>query len=227
MQEAKDLARQRARDTSIEEAVGTFVKGSTIVYNYQLAEDIASSLRRGIIVAEEVVKEGFIAPKGKGNSPVYHIILKAKVKPVPIERSKGFAVSLILSRQVFKEGEEVEIRIKATEDSYIYLFDIFQNDMVTLLLPNKHVTNNYVKAETELVFPGAGLNKLGIHLNAFLPAGAKRATERVKVIATRKRIEFFDKAIKEAMFSEFDGKSNVLVVNIYQALALLEPSQWS
>lgn len=227
VQEAKDLARQKARDMAIEEAVGTFITGSTIVYNYQLAEDIVSSLRRGIITAEEVLKEGFVTPEGKDQAPVYNITLRAKVKPIPVERRKGFTVSLTLNRQVFKEGEDVEIRVKPTEDSYIYIFNIFQHDMVTLLIPNRHLTNNYVKANTELVFPGAGLNKLGIRLAAFLPAGATRATERIKVIATKKRIEFFDKEIKEAVFKEFDGKSSTLGVNIYQALALQEPSQWT
>ncbi|MEK6651415.1 MAG: DUF4384 domain-containing protein [Nitrospirota bacterium] len=227
VQEAKDLARQKARDMAIEEAVGSFIKGSTIVYNYQLAEDIVSSLRRGIIVAEEVLNEGFVTPEGKGQSLVYNVTLRLKVKPVPIEGRKGFTVSLTLNRQVFRVGENVEIRVKPTEDSYIYIFNIFQHDMVTLLIPNRHLTNNYVKANTELVFPGAGLNKHGIGLAAFLPAGATRATERVKVIATKKRIEFFDKEIKEAIFKEFDGRSDTLIVNIYQALALQEPAEWT
>lgn len=226
-QEAKDLAKERARNMAIEEGVGTFIKGSTIVYNYQLAEDIVSSLRRGIIVKEEVLEEGFITSEGKGQPLIYRIVLKAKVKPIPVERKEGFTVSLFLNRQVFKEGEQVEIRVKPTKDSYIYIFDILQDDMVTLLLPNRHMSNNYVKANTELVFPGAGLNKLGIHLTAILPNGEMRATERVKVIAVEERIDFFDKEIKEAIFHEFDGKSNTLIVSIYQALSLRESSSWA
>lgn len=224
LQEAKDLVRQRARDMAVEEGVGTFIKGSTIIHNYQLAEDIVSSLRRGIIVAEEVIKEGIVS---EGKNTGYSITLKAKVKPIAVERGEGLGVKIALNREVFKENEEVQIRVTPTKDCYIYIFDIFQDDMVTMLIPNRYLKDNYIKANTELIFPSRELNKTGIRLKAMLPQGFTKAIEKVKVIATTKRIEFFDKEIKEAIFSEFDGKSNTLIVNIFQALGMQEPSTWT
>lgn len=229
IQEVRNLARQRARDMAIEEAVGTFIKSFTVVYNYQLAEDIIISLRRGVIVEEKVEKEGFTVQNdtAKGQTLFYQIILKAKVKSIPVERREGFKVTLNLNRQVFKAGEDVEIRVRPTRDSYIYIFDIFQDDAVTLLVPNRYFNNNFIKANTELVFPGAGLYNRNIRLKAMLPDGLTRAAERVKVIATTERIEFFDKEIKEAIFQEFAGKSDTLIINIFQILAQQDPSTWT
>jgi len=226
--EVKTIARNKARDAAIEEAVGTFVKGSTLVHNYQIADDIIHSLRRGIVVAEEVVKEGITPPEEKsGQLPVYNLTLRVKVKPMPVEKRKGVGVKLTLNRDVFKHGEDVVISIKTTMDSYIYVFDVFQNDTVTLLVPNKHLSGNMVKADTEFIFPGMGLSAAGIHLRAMLPPGAKAATERVKVIASTERIEAFDEAIKDAMFKEYDGKNSAMIMDVHKALGMQDPATWA
>jgi len=224
--DVKSLAKKRARDSAVEEAVGSFIKGSTLVYNYQVAEDIITSIRRGVIVAEEIVQEGFKIPYPK-QPPVYNVTMRVKVMPVQPERKEGFKVSVSLPRVVFKEGEDVEITITSTKSAYLYVFDIFSDDMVTLLVPSRYLADNRISAGTEFVFPGAGLESKGIKLKAHLLPGSRKAIERVKVIAVTERIEFFEKAIKEAVFKEFDGRSNTLIVNLFQALADLDPSSWA
>lgn len=226
--EVKTIAKNKARDAAIEEAVGTFVKGSTLVHNYQIADDIIHSLRRGIVVAEEVVKESITYPEDKGDQlPVYNLTLRVKVKPMPVEKRKGVGVKLSLNRDVFKQGEDVVINIKTTMDAYIYVFDIFGSDTVTLLVPNKHLSDNTVKANSEFIFPGMGLSASGIHLRAMLPPGAKAATERVKVIASTERIEAFDEAIRDAVFKEYDGKNPAMIMDVHRALGMQDPATWA
>ncbi len=224
----KKLARDKARDLAIEEAVGSFVKGSTVVHNYQIADDIVHSLRRGIVVAEEVVKEGITPPEDKSDQlPVYNLTLRVKVKPMPVEKRKGVGVKLSLDRAMYKQGENVVISIKTTMDSYIYVFDIIGNDAVTLLVPNKHLSDNMIKANSEFIFPGMGLGDAGVRLRAMLPPGAKAATERVKVIASTERIEAFDEAIKETAFREYDGKNSAMIMDVHKALGMQDPATWA
>lgn len=224
----KKLARDKARDLAIEEAVGSFVKGSTVVHNYQIADDIVHSLRRGMVLEEQVIKEGITPPdEGSNHLPVYNLTLKVKVKPMPVEKRKGLNVKLSLDRAMYKQGEDVIISVKTTMDAYIYVFDVFGSDTVTLLVPNKHLSDNMVKANTEFVFPGTGLGASGIRLRAQLPPGAKSSTERVKVIASTERIEAFDDAIKEAVFREYDGKNSAMIMDVHKALGMQDPATWA
>ena len=174
------------------------------------------------------MQEGFKVSSDPRQPPSYSATMRVKIMPVQPERKEGFNVFITLTRAVFKEGEDVEIRIKTTKSAYLYVFDVFGDDMVTLLVPSRYLTDNRISAGTEFVFPGAGLESKGIKLKAHLLPGSRKAIERVKVIAVTERIEFFEKGIKEAVFKEFDGRSDTLIVNLFQqALAGIDPSAWA
>ena len=57
-----------------------------------------------------------------------------------------------------------------------------------MLFPNKFAHDNFLSAERELVFPDEIQRKMGIRLRTALPAGAGKSIERVKVLATSKRV---------------------------------------
>jgi hypothetical protein len=61
----------------------------------------------------------------------------------------------------------------------------------------------------------------------FPPSGAKRATERIKVIATRKKCDLIKAKFREAVFQVYEGKDTGLMTDLLRELALLEDADWA
>jgi hypothetical protein len=111
--EAGARSRDRARRRALERAVGTFVKGQTVVYNSTVAVDTVHSTVRGIIIEEEILEEGVrnLDKDPDSGALFYMTRLRAKVKPIPNEPQDGLRLEVELNRTVFHEGDEVQIAI--------------------------------------------------------------------------------------------------------------------
>ena len=229
VQEARSRSRNEARRKAIEKAVGIFVKGKTVVYNYVLAEDLVQSIVRGIVTDEQVLQEGLreVGQQSNERATLYATKLKARVRPVQPERKAEFSLKVVLNQTVFREGEEVEIRVSSGHDVYLHLFSVGQDDAVTVLLPNRFAQDTLIRAEQQFVFPDDSQRAMGIRLRAFPPAGAKRATERIKVIATRKKRDLIKAKFREGVFQVYEGKDTGLVTDLLRELALLEDADWA
>ncbi|OLB56570.1 MAG: hypothetical protein AUI03_03780, partial [Nitrospirae bacterium 13_2_20CM_2_62_8] len=187
--EAKARSRDEARRKAIEQAVGTFVKGQTVVYNAQLAEDLVRSLVRGIVVEEQVVEEGVRQLKQDSGAPAlqYATKLKAKVKPVRVEHKGEFTLKSTLNKTVFQE----------------------------------------IDAQKELVFPDEAQRTIGILLRVFPPAGANKALEKIKLIATTRKIDLLKGKIREGVYQVYPGKDSALVIDLLKELSVLDESEWA
>ena len=229
VQEARSRSRNEARRKAIEKAVGIFVKGKTVVYNHVLAEDLVQSIVRGILTDEQVLEEGIREVGQQANERVtlYATKLKARVRPVQAERKAEFLLKVELNQTVFREGEEVEIRVSSGDDVYLHLFSIGQDDAVTVLFPNRFSQDTLIRAGQPFVFPDDSQRAMGIRLRVFPPAGAKRAMERIKVIATRKKRDFIKAKFREGVFQVYEAKETGLVTDLLRELALLEDADWA
>ena len=47
----------------------------------------------------------------------------------------------------------LQLRISADEACYVYVFNIGSSGDETLLIPNEYETNNFIEAETQILFP--------------------------------------------------------------------------
>lgn len=229
VQEGRSRSRNEARRKAIEKAVGIFVKGKTVVYNNVLAEDLVQSIVHGIVTDEQILEEGIreVGQQSNERATLYATKLKARVRPVQAERKAEFSLKVVLNQTVFREGEEMEIRISAGQDVYLHLFNIGQDDAVTVLIPNRFVQDTLIRAEQPFVFPDDSLRAMGIRLQVFPPAGAKRATERIKVIATRKKRDLIKAKFREGIFQIYEGKDTGLMTDLLRELALLEDADWA
>ena len=229
VQEARSRSRNEARRKAIEKAVGIFVKGKTVVYNHVLAEDLVQSIVRGIVTDEQVLEEGVreVGQQSNERATLYATKLKARVRPVQAERKAEFSLKVVLNQTVFREGEEVEIRVSSSHDVYLHLFSVGQDDAVTVLLPNRFAQDTLIRAEQPFVFPDDNQRAMGIRLRVFPPAGAKRATERIKVIATRKKCDLIKAKFREGVFQVYEAKDTGLVTDLLRELALLEDADWA
>jgi len=227
--EAKSRSRDEARRKAIEQAVGVFVKGRTVIYNAQVADDLVQSLVRGIVIEEQVIEEGVHQfETGLGlKSFQYSTRLRAKVKPVRTEQRESFALKAELNKTVFSEGEEMQIRAVSTKDVYLHIFNVGQDDTVTVLLPNQYARGNFVTAQHAFVFPDDELRTAGIRLRAFTPIGRRKAVEKIKLIATVKPLDLTQGKVPEGVFRVYHGKDTALMTDLLKALSLLDESEWT
>lgn len=215
-----------ARRTAIELAVGTFVMGSTVVKNFQLADDLVHAVVRGVIVEEKILSRGLTDNTGNDGA-LYRTRLKAKVKGVPVERRGSFAVNLKLNRPVFNDGEGAVIRIMPTQDAYLYLFNVTQDEHITVLAPNRLEPETRLQAGIEYVFPSETLLKQRVKLRTWLLPGTQKSVEKIKAIVTRKPVALLKGQVTEGVFKEYDPSQTALLLDLMRVLATLDPADWA
>ena len=188
--EAAARSRDQARRQAVERAVGTFVKGETLVYNTTITANTAHSIARGMIIEEEILEERVqTANQHPGPAALFYVTkLRAKVKPVPPPLQDGLNLEVELNRTVFHEGDEVRVAIVPSQNAYIYILNVGQDDLVTMVFPNKFAHDNYLSAQREFLFPDDRQRKMGIRLRTALPPGEGKAIEKVKVLATSRQL---------------------------------------
>lgn len=227
--EAAARSREKARRQAVERAVGSFVKGQTIVYNTTVTTDMVRSIVRGLIIEEEILEEGVRTLDQQPDTVALFYVtkLRARVKPVPHLPSEGLRLDVVLNRTVFHEGDEVQVAVVPSHDAYVYILNVGQDDRVTVLFPNKYAHDNFLAAQRELVFPDEFQRKMGIRLRTVLPPGEGKSIEWVKVLAITQRLGL-NKAQQstEAFFSKAD-KDPFVVTDLMKRLALLEDATWT
>ncbi|MEW6544360.1 MAG: DUF4384 domain-containing protein [Nitrospirota bacterium] len=237
LEEVRNRARDDARRNAIEQAVGVFVRGTTVLHNSQITDELIASVARGVIEDEqwlderiEEIKQDSKDKKDRKIGPsmaVYHTRIKAMVRPVRVERRAGFELRASLNKQVFQEGEEALIKVRSSQPAHLHLFSVTQDGAVTLLLPNRFLPQNQIAAEQEVVFPSEALRSLGIRLRVMLPKGSRKVVEYIKVIATRKPIGLVKEQSPEGVFQTFDGTEAAMIQDVVKRLALLEDEDWT
>jgi hypothetical protein len=220
--EAKDRARLDARNQAIEQAVGVFIRSHTLVSNSQVAEDLIYAAVRGKITKEKILFSDWDAQERN----LYKIRIKALVEPVYPEKGEGLSVKLSLSKTDLKEGDEVKIFYSVSSDAYVYIFSVAADGSVTLLLPNAHLADNFVRANQAGQFPPAG-NPISLKA-MFLPGyEGKTAEERIKIIATKKKEPLLSLGFQEGLFQVYNEKSTGMIGDLVRRLNAIDPSDWA
>ena len=227
--EAGARSREKARHQAVEKAVGVFVNGRTLVYNTTVAENVVTSAVRGIIIEEQILDEG-IRSTGQYSESVallYSTKLRAKVKPVSLAYAKDLNVEVSLNRTVFQEGDEVQVTITPSHDTYVYILNVGQDDNVTLLFPNKFAQDNFLTAQSELVFPDEPQRKMGIRLRVALPPGEGKSIEKVKVVVSEKQVDLLNTTRRNNTFVTDTEPDQFKVTDLMKQLALAEETTWT
>lgn len=224
---AKRGSLEVARRHAVEKALGVFVSGQTTVRNSQLVEDLIHVISRGRVVEEQVLEQGIQSSEGEGSPGIYKTRLKAKVIRLTGEHQPKFAVQSSLSRVIYRHGEQAQIRLHATQDAHLYVFNVTEDDHITMLVPNRFMRELFLPAGREYVFPPDALVAKGIQLSTFVPTGKQRSKERIKVIASRHPVSALTHQASEAIFQEYRASDTSLLVDLARTLASLDPSEWA
>ncbi|HPC00272.1 MAG TPA: DUF4384 domain-containing protein [Syntrophales bacterium] len=210
--QTRALALGDARRRAVEQSSGVMIRGVSVVYDARLIGDVITALTRGLIVGEEILEEGL---KREGEAPVYICRLKARVQVLDPGRERfmtslraeiaGPDGPLSSSRAVFRDGEEMVIRIRGDKSFYPHIFSVDQDGRVAELLPHPLVRWDLVPAGREVLFPTEDLRKAGFRLRVRAPAGLSRAYETIVVIATKEAVPILDRIGREATITDLMG----------------------
>jgi len=218
-------AKNDARFKALEQAVGSFLKASTVIYNATLAEDLINVAVKGKIIKELFSK--LTADKELPNH--YTITLKAYIEPTPPERGAGFGVEVSLNKAQFHEEDRAEIYIKASQTCYLYLFSVGADGAVTLLFPNRYNKNNQIEANKVFIYPTKAEYNLGYPLIVKFPENFqdKSVVEKVKVICTTRPEPLLKLGFEESFFKVYSPKETGMVSDLLKKLSFLDINEWA
>ncbi|TAN44821.1 MAG: DUF4384 domain-containing protein [Nitrospirae bacterium] len=221
--QARALAFNNARRSAIEQASGVIVHGSSVVYNFQLISDLVASATRGVIVKEEILQDEI---RKEGKQIVYYVKLKAHVKALEgREKSPLKLVNTNVVRYgspsssttiVFQENDEIQVHAKTSIDSYIHVFSITHDGMVSKLYPNEYFKGERISAGSEFVFPDERQRSMGLKLRVRTPKNISRAVETILFVATKEKNDFLSNK----------NSDEVTITDLMQELSEHDASLW-
>jgi hypothetical protein len=120
--------------------------------------------------------------------------IRARVALAAGDADPGFQVTAVFSgndRAVFRDGDEMVLRIQATRDCYVTMFGMATDGTVTVLFPNHLMTDNHLEAGEVREVPREEQRSAGrIRFDVELPADRSSVQESIHVVATRTDIPF-------------------------------------
>jgi len=206
-EEARNLALKRARQNAIEEVCGVSVQAETLIHNNMLSADFIHSVSYGRIIDEEILAWDTDVTRQSPKLPpsvAYRVTIKARVKPEKGKPDPYYQVSVGLNKKVYRSGDEMIIRVKATKPSYISVLNFAADGSVTLLYPNRLRKNNYIKALKQYQIPSKADRNDVLKLQVSTLPGHRKDTEFIKVIATRQPIHLLDGLLTQGQYGVMD-----------------------
>ncbi|MDZ7292451.1 MAG: DUF4384 domain-containing protein [candidate division KSB1 bacterium] len=199
-QQARTAALNEARAEAVRIVAGVKIRSESIgVKSESMQEGKTTALQEffasvnrdvayGHVVREEVLEEGpvtFANVPGKPPQLQYRVKIRAQVAVEQSEPDPTFSLQVKTNKDIYRENELMTINIKATQDCYVYVFNVMANDSLVVLFPNLYMQDNRLKADSSL-----HLMPVGLSLQVSLLPGMQRATELIYVVATKQRYKF-------------------------------------
>ncbi len=209
--EARKLAIDNARREAVEKVVGVDLLAETMVINYNVSSDVIRTIPHGKIIGIEILNEDIelIPAKEKGDVPflAYKVKIRAHVAKEIGRTDAFFRLEATANRTVYKQGDLIELQVTPSKDCYLTIFNVLEDETVIVLFPNRFNQNNFIKANTQFIFPGNNDRKKGITLEAFLNEGQQKTDEMFHVLALKEPLLFSAAKFKEGIFGIYDGQS--------------------
>ncbi|MDY6791625.1 MAG: DUF4384 domain-containing protein [Thermodesulfobacteriota bacterium] len=222
-EEAQALALKRARQNAIEEVCGVSVQAETLIHNNMLAADFIHSVSYGRIIDEEILSwDADVTRESKRRPPsvAYRVKIRARVKPEKGKPDPYYQVSVGLNKKVYRSGDEMIIRVKATKPSYISVLNFAADGSVILLYPNRLRKSNYIKALKQYQIPSETDRNDVLKLQVSTLPGHRKDTEFIKVIATRQPIHLLDGLLTQGRYGVMDTV-NLAAVEIARLISAI------
>lgn len=221
---ARAIAMNNARRTALEEAVGVNLHGSSVIYNSDLISDLVVTATKGLIVKQNILEDKCYTEGDR----IYCIVrIEAHVKPLPQPDSKKVSIlkASILrpdkatpsNSPVFHDGDEIQVKVAASDNAFMHIFSIDQYGNVIKLYPNNYIKTEIIPSGREFIFPDDTLRKQGLKLRVTTPKGLKSGIESVLIITTK----------EEGFFLTDPAMQNPTISDLMNELFQLDSSSWA
>lgn len=186
---------------------------------FSVFSELSRSTTSGRVTAEEIISKTLDV---ENDNPVYVMKIRAKVAKDQGVPDPAFTVHLTLDKDVYYDrgspdlNDVVNFSVDASENCYLYLFDIMSNDSVMLLIPNPYFKDNYYSAADGPAAFRKRLASLPIKLRVGLQPGRNTSTEMLYLVALKKKIDFY---------SPYTSGGGVGIIPTYRS-ALLDLQKW-
>lgn len=146
---------------------------------------LSTQTTNGIILEKNLIHKEI---KIDGQNLVKVVVLKVKVGKQKGKKDPYFTVTANLNRDIFKEGEELELSVQSSKDCYITVFNICSDDSVFVLFPNQYRQDNFIKAGELFKLPNENDRATGLSFPSRLLEGKDKDVEMIKILATKKNM---------------------------------------
>jgi hypothetical protein len=220
--EARRLALDRARRSALEEIAGVEVRGSTVVYNADLINDMIITGTGGLITGQDILHHECGEEEGR---LVCTVRIRAEVSMLNNPKDAPFRIKANILRPggkgkskmvFFQDGDEVQVRIKLDRKGYLSIFSVDQTGSVSQVFPNRYAVDSLVEAGEKFVFPDEALRTRGLRLRAQALEGQRKSNESMMIVATTRKVSFLE-----------DGGKIPLVTDLMAELAALDRDMWA
>jgi hypothetical protein len=204
---AKSRALKNAQENAIRQVNGEIVSAyvsqidtsNVQGFNESLTQLSQSTLRGYIVDQKEPDwKLDELSPRpGAAPIPIFRVTWEVKVAKEKGKRDPNFEVSLKLNNETFREGEEIILSIKPTQDCYITVFNILSDHTVLILYPPQQQTPEVVRGKQWFTLPTEAERRRGIRYRVGLLPNRIKDVESLYVIATKTETPFQPTETKE------------------------------
>ncbi len=209
-EDVKKIALKTAEQNAIEKFVGDSISAEAIIVNLRLSGGILGAIPYFRVVKKEILEEDVLEVVKNGEataSLTYKVKIKAGISEESEGNGKGISFNASLNKTSFKNGDEIQIRITPTKDSYVSIFNILEDEKILRLMPSRFKNETLLKANETFYFPSTSDKARGMSLIAHTPEGKKSTTEMFLILASKHPLKFDKDKFQEAVFGIYNGKT--------------------
>ena len=221
--EARERLLQTLRNKAVKKKVGTEVEIVSLLTDIMVSNNDDSfeqsawsgffkSTVSGLII-EENYKHKMTPSKDGFNM---EMILNAYVIPVTGQRDPGYFIEAGLESNMLKNGDEININVRPSKDSYLYILNLMADNNAMVIFPNKYMKDNFIDAKREIKIPGESLEGK-IQFKVGLIPGKKFISESIYVVCTKDKVP---------MLHDLPSVSETLSIFPKDSKSFFELQQW-
>jgi hypothetical protein len=221
-EQAQQLALEQAQREAVAQVNPVEIHGGDLLEDMVLVGEFVNVFYFGEIVEDSIIEwEVEKTQKSKNVFPdlLCRLHYRAKVTSRR-ELDPTFRMGATLNNHIFSDGDDIVIEIQSTSDCYITVLNRTYDNKISLLIPSRLKSDNFLKAKEKMVIPSE-TDQYQWRFTAQAVPRLPSVKEAIIVIATKKKIDFLldvDEntslySFPEVTFTEFQSWLSVIPMN--------------
>lgn len=210
---ARKQAIAAAERIAVAQALTKEISIESLLVNLRLSGGFVEAIPFGRVVTTEILDEGPV--QATGSEPTHQEMLyRVRIKACVVRETGGkdssFKLDATINKSIFKDGDELEIKVRSTKDCYLTIYNILEDNKISRLYPNYLSSKNFLAANVDLVFPGSRNNKKGLRLFLHLPKKKDRVTETIYILAVTHPFKATSLEVQEGIYGVYNGQTALM-----------------